>query len=241
MAPRSGSIKDELEAGRPVIMGFNSGRAFDVSIPVWNGSSWETVYIGELSNGTPVAGTIDHYAVVTGYRRLGGLDVLTMNLGWNDETTDHNVKWTPAGKWLHLYTVDITSSPDETEWCSIDRGVDEDTSPPRAEAFSYPYVEISHVESTTPSDTLQLTQLAGTACGIAREGETVSYYDTTHEEEPCLNGGISPTQTDLPDKYDSTDDGSDRGTDIDDGPPIVDRQVPLPSEPATPAASQTAE
>ncbi len=226
-----GIIKDELEAGRPVIMGFNSGRAFDVSIPVWNGSAWETVYIGELSNGTPVAGTIDHYAVITGYRRLGGLDVLTMNLGWNDETTDHDVKWNPAGKWLHLYTVDITSSPDETEWCSIDRGVDEDTSPPRAEAFSYPYVEISHVESTTPSDTLQLTQLAGTACGIAREGETVSYYDTTHEEEKCLDGGDLLDEDDLalPDKFGNGEADPDRaGTDVQGGPPIVDRQEPLP-------------
>ena len=81
-------IKDELDAGRPVIMGFNAGPAFAGSIPVWNGSAIETVYIGELSNGTPAAGTINHYAVITGYRRLGGLDVLTMNLGWHDDVTD---------------------------------------------------------------------------------------------------------------------------------------------------------
>ena len=224
-------IRDELESGRPVIMGFNSGRALDVSIPVWNGSWWETVYIGELSNGTPVAGTIDHYAVITGYRRINGLDVLTLNLGWEDGVTDVNVLWNPAGKWLHLYTVDITSPPDGDEWCSIDRGVDEDFSPPTADAFSYPYIEISHVESSTPSDTLQLTPLAGTACGIAREGETVTYYDPTHEEERC------PTSNDLPDDTAlqmpggtvSATTGSDRGSpDLDGGAPILDRQDPLP-------------
>ena len=221
-------IKDELDAGRPVIIGFNAGPAFAGSIPVWNGSAMETVYIGELSNGTPAAGTINHYAVITGYRRLGGLDVLTMNLGWHDDITDVNLKWTPAGKWLHLYTVNITSAPDADEWCSIDRGVDENFSPPKADAFSYPYIEISHVESSTPSSTLQLTPLAGTSCGIAREGQTVSYYDTTHEEERCVTAGMLPDEIDLPDRYQNTDDGSDRGTDIDYGPPIVDRQDPLP-------------
>jgi len=97
-------IKDELDAGRPVIMGFNAGQAFDGFIPVSNGGTMETVYIGKPSNGTPAAGTIDHYAVITGYRRLGGLDVLTMNLGWQDDTTDVNLKWTPAGKWPHPMT-----------------------------------------------------------------------------------------------------------------------------------------
>jgi hypothetical protein len=37
-----------------------------------------------------------------------------------------------------------------------------------------------------------------------------------------------PNEMDLADMYHSTDDGSDRGTDIDYGPPIVDRQDPLP-------------
>jgi hypothetical protein len=223
-------IKDELEAGRPVIMGFNSGRAFDAFIPAWNGEAMETVYIGELSNGTPIAGTIDHYAVITGYRRLDGIDVLTMNLGWEDGITDVNLKWTPAGKWLHLYTVNITSQPDADEWCSIDRGVDENFDPPMADAFSYPFVEISHVESSTPSSTLQVTPLAGTSCGIAREGETVSYYDTTHEEERCVTPAKLPDDLELPDKIETTDTaGSDRGgPDIDYGPPIADHIDPLP-------------
>ncbi len=221
-------IKDELEAGRPVIMGFNSGRAMDTSLPVWNGTGYETVYTGELSNGTPLAGTIDHYAVITGYRQLGGLAVLTLNLGWQDGTTDHNVLWNPAGKWLLLYTVNITSAPDEDGWCSIDRGVDENHTPPTADAFSYPYIEISHVESATPSDTLELTPLAGTSCGIAREGEAVSYYDTTHEEDRCPTSGWLPGESDLsfPGGTNTTD--THGGTQIDSGPPILDRQDPLP-------------
>ena len=220
-------IKDELEAGRPVIMGFNSGRAFDTHIHASNG---EIIYTGELSNGTPIAGTIDHYGVVTGYRRMDGLDVLTMNVGWEDGITDQNLKWTPAGKWLHLYTVNITSKPDADQWCTIDRGVDENFSPPMADAFWDPFVEISHVESSTPSSTLQLTQLAGTSCGIAREGETVSYYDTTHEEEQCVTLNKLPDDADLPNKIETTETpGSDRGgPDIEYGPPIADHMNPLP-------------
>jgi len=221
-------IKDELEAGRPVIMGMNTGRAFDTSKWVWNGSDWELVYTGELSNGTPVAGTIDHYAVITGYRRIDGLAVLALNMGWHDDITDINVKWNPAGKWLHLYTVKITSEPDGDEWCSIDRGVDEDFNPPMADAFFTSFIEISHVESTTPSDTLQLTPLAGTSCGIAREGETVSYYDTTHDEDRCPNLGKLPEEADLPWPGGTDSGGGHDGPDVDSGPPILDEQLPLP-------------
>ena len=60
-------IKDELDAGRPVIMGFNAGQAFDGFIPVWNGSAMETVYIGELSNGAPAD---RHDRSLRGHHRL---------------------------------------------------------------------------------------------------------------------------------------------------------------------------
>jgi hypothetical protein len=101
-----------------------------------------------------------------------------------------------------------------------------------ADAFSDPFVEISHVETSTPSSTLQLTPLAGTACGIAREGETVSYYDTTHEEERCLTGADLHNLDEL--ELDNRIDGaettdSDRADpEIDYGPPVADHMDPLP-------------
>lgn len=221
-------IKDELEAGRPVIMGFNAGKAFEVSIPVDAG---ETLYIGDLSNGDAVTGIINHYALITGYRRVGSLDVLTLNVGWQDETTDHLVAWSPAGKWLHLYTVDITSPPDGHPWCTIDRGVDELHSPPRAEAFSPPYVELSHLERSTPSTTNELTPVAGTSCGIAREGDTVNYFDTTHQLETCVTANDLPTEEDVDDLlYGQTTTAGTRDEVLTSGGglPILDRELPLP-------------
>jgi hypothetical protein len=228
-------IKDELDAGRPVIMGMNAGKTFDWSIPVYENGVWETVYMGELSNGAPVTGIINHYAVVTGYRRVGGLDVLTLNLGWEDEITDVNVAWNPGGKWLHLYTVHITSRRDGDPWCSIDWPGQETYPAALAEAFSPPFIELSHL-GTTPSDTLQLTAVAGTSCGIAREGETVTYYDTTHQLETCVTPGDLPTEQEMEDVLagqwtsgtaeagrDDTWNGGGGGS-----VPILDRQDPLP-------------
>lgn len=84
--------------------------------------------------------------------------------------------------------------------------------------------------TTTPSSTLQLTPLAGTSCGIAREGETVSYYDTTHEEKQCVTLNKLPDDAELPNEIETTEpSGSDRGgPDIDYGPPIADHMDPLP-------------
>jgi hypothetical protein len=226
-------IKDELEAGRPVIMGFNAGKAFEMPpLPVPHDGGWEWVYIGELSNGAPVTGIIDHYALITGYRRVNGLDVLTLNVGWHDDTTDHLVLWNPGGKWMHLYTVDITSPPDGDRWCTIDRGVDELFSPPRADAFSMPYLEISHVERSTPSTTNELTVLAGTSCGIAREGAWVSYYDTTHQLETCVTAGDLPTEEDMADVFGeqtmSTGTRDEQVLTTGGGAPILDQELPLP-------------
>lgn len=224
-------IQDELEAGRPVIMGFNTGTAFYTSIPVLENGTFELIYAGPLSNGAPVNGIINHYAVITGYRRPLGLDVLTLNLGWHDGKTDVDVLWNPGGKWLHLYTVDITSAPDPDgeAWCSIDRGVDTDHSPPIAEAFSQPYIEISHVEQATPSATLQLTALAGTSCGIAREGEWVTYHEPTHQLETCLTVAGLPEEKALEFPGGVVSGGTDRGTaDLQGGAPILDQELPLP-------------
>jgi hypothetical protein len=220
-------IKDELEAGRPVIMGFNVGKAQDVLVPIYHDGAWYDVYIGELSNGAPITGIISHYAVITGYRRLGGLDVLSLNLGWNDGTTDQLFAWNPGGKWMHLYTVDITSKALGTPWCTIDRGVDED----EVDAFSQPYVETSHVESSTPSTTNELTVLAGTSCGIAREGEWVSWYDTTHQLETCVTAGDLPTEEEMADvvgTQTTTMGPRDEGGFTGGGSPILDQELPLP-------------
>jgi hypothetical protein len=127
---------------------------------------------------------------------------------------------------MHLYTVDVTSRPDGTPWCTIDRGVDDD----QAFAFSQPYVEISHVE--LPSTTNDLTPLAGTSCGIAREGTWVHYYDTTHQLETCVTAGDLPTEEDMTDLFEgqtttmSTRDDSVLNTGG--GPPILDQELPLP-------------
>jgi hypothetical protein len=225
-------IKDELEAGRPVIMGFNAGKALDVRVPIYHDGTYDMVYIGELSNGAPVTGIISHYAVITGYRRLSGLDVLSLNLGWNDGTTDQLVAWNPGGKWMHLYTVDITEPARGTPWCAIDRGVDENRTPPTAAAFSQPYIEISHVESSTPSPTNELIPLAGTSCGIAREGTWVNYYDTTHQLEMCVTAGDLPTEEDMTDLFEgqttTMDTRDDSVLNTGGGPPILNQELPLP-------------
>src|SRR4029453_10501470 len=93
-------IKGELQAGRPVIMGFNAGKAFEFPpVPIYFDGTYESISMGELSNGEPITGIINHYAVITGYRRLAGLDVLTLNLGFHDDDTDDLVLWNPGGKW----------------------------------------------------------------------------------------------------------------------------------------------
>jgi hypothetical protein len=224
-------IKEELKAGRPLIMGFNSGRAFGSFIPVPNDDLVpETVYIGELSNGTPAAGTIDHYAVITGFRKLGGLDVLTMNLGWDDGNGDMNVMWNPAGKWAHLYTVDIDGVTD-ADWCAIDRGItvsgaDLDMV---VSAFSPSNVEVSHPYLAFSSSTQDFDVLAGQSCGLVREGETISHRSTTHQEEHCADPGDLPTSTDLPTHgFEDTTTRDETNLDYDNGPPILDELQPNP-------------
>lgn len=114
-------------------------------------------------------------------------------------------------------------------WCSIDRGVDDNGNPPQSDAFSQPYIEISHVEHSTPSTTNQLTPLAGVSCGIAREGVYVTYYDTTHQLETCPTN--LPDEQDLEDLFyqeEAQPGGHASSTDLQGGAPILDQLGPGP-------------
>ena len=215
-------IKDELRAGRPLIMGFNSGRAMRTETELMEDGGIAWFYTGPLSNGTPIAGTIDHYAVITGYQRIGGRDVITVNTGW--QWPDVSFEWNPGGKWAHLYTVDIDGAPNGDDWCSIDRGV---------AAFSPSDVYMSHVAVAFDDDDNDLEVLAGESCGIARPGETVRYYDETHTEERCPNLQHLPTEGGLPGFDDDDDTSGPRGEPgggyIGGGnAPILDELPPLP-------------
>ena len=164
-------IRDELGAGRPVIMGFNVNRAMEgtTTLEDFTGETMEGVYSGELSNGS--LGTIDHYVVITGYRHFDGQDVVLVNLGWEHDRNDNPwvqvpFLWRPAGQWLHLYTVDITSAPDGHPWCVIDRGID-------ATFLDSADLDASNDTGETPE-----TVIAGAGCGILRELYSHSYYPT---------------------------------------------------------------
>jgi hypothetical protein len=141
-----GLIKDELEAGRPLVMRFN-----------WKGaktavfrSGGEDIFSGPLSNSGKYN---DHYAVVTGYRQTPeGRDVIYLNMGagklnnivekigssevdtgsveygFNGSTrlpvieagnpgTDTPVEWNPTGKWVRLYTIRVTDNKSSLSNC----------------------------------------------------------------------------------------------------------------------------
>jgi hypothetical protein len=100
-----------------------------------------------------------------------------------------------------------------------------------AYAFSQPYVEISHVGSSTPSTTNELAVLAGTSCGIAREGEWASWYDTTHQLETCVTARDLPTKEEMADEvaWETTTTGMrDEDGLAGGGAPILDQELPLP-------------
>ena len=173
-------IKDELEAGRPVIMGFNAGKAFEVSIQVSVEGMSDTLYLGDLSNGAAVTGIINHYALITGYRRMGGLDVLTLNRGLaQTRSTDVDVLWNPAGKWLHLYTVDITSAPDGHRPGARSIAVSTTKAIHSHAQCRRVLASVRRASRTSSArrrpTTNELTPLAGTSCGIAREGVESRY------------------------------------------------------------------
>jgi hypothetical protein len=105
------------------------------------------------------------------------------------------------------------------------------TSTRSAYAFSQPYVEISHVGSSTPSTTNELAVLAGTSCGIAREGEWASWYDTTHQLETCVTARDLPTKEEMADEvaWETTTTGMrDEDGLAGGGAPILDQELPLP-------------
>jgi hypothetical protein len=163
-------IQDQLEAGRPLILGFASNRA-DESSDFVDG---ESILTGELSNG---AGWIDHYAVITGYRRTSdGRDVIYINNGSDNSAPDVALQWNPSGKWTHLFTLSISSTASPAQFCSLDQ--------PISTMFSsYVDVETSHATRNTSSSTREFTVMAGTGCGKAQDG--VWRPVTTHTADYC--------------------------------------------------------
>lgn len=116
-------IKEELAAGRPVAIRFNSGRANN-SFGI-DSETGEMFFSGFLSNGTPVFGTNDHYSIITGYRKTAsGRDLIYMNLGLGDlpsnvfpEGTDSAHEWNVAGRWVRLYTIEMGDEPSAEPTC----------------------------------------------------------------------------------------------------------------------------
>lgn len=211
-------ILDELRAGRPVIMGFNVGRAMNETVTLDDEDGTLVPYSGELSNGTPLTGIISHYAVITGYRHVEGQDVLIMNLGW-EGWYDIAFLWNPAGAWLHLYTIDLNGAPTGDDFCAIDRGID-------ATFLDSADLDLSSAWSGTP-----YTVLAGNSCGILREVTVSEYYPTwsgTHFEcDPFGGFGQDIEQGGV---LGGTTTNDPRGGGLQQGgrPPILDEELPLP-------------
>jgi hypothetical protein len=96
--------------------------------------------------------------------RVAGLfDARRLGTACDDGADDSSTGWPRC-----FCPIDITSAPDDDEWCSIDREVDENFNTPRPTRSRTRTSRSTHVENTTPSDTLQFTPLAGATCGIAR-------------------------------------------------------------------------
>jgi hypothetical protein len=74
------------------------------------------------------------------------------------------------------------------ERCSIDDGID--TFTPSSD------LALSNVAHATASSTLDLRVLAGTSCGIARNGVWTTYYATKHELESCPTTNMLPSADD---------------------------------------------
>jgi len=187
-------IQTELEAGRPVIMGFNSKQADDTTAVV----DGETIYTGNLSVGV---GWIDHYAVITGYRRTSdGRDVIYMNMGILDTPPNIPLEWKPAGKWVHLFTLSIPGSPDGAAFCPLDKESVGDT-------FAlWANVGLSHDDKAHSRPTREFEAKAGKACGVARDGKPEIFVPKWTETNDCitlhdidvLNENINNTSGNLP-------------------------------------------
>ncbi len=209
-------VKSELRAGRPVVMGFNAGRALAVQIHLVDVEAGAPesllTYFGELSNGTPITGTISHYGVITGYRRFAGQDVVTVNLGWGEgasSTTDIPFLWNPAGKWLHLHTVEIYDDPDGQAWCALDRGL------------SNAYWDSTLLGLSHSGGSIEEV-LAPSSCGIDRDRSFV-VDSGTHQYETGYHCNHRTTIEPIDRANDP------RITNLDgDGPVIFDWQEPLP-------------
>jgi hypothetical protein len=182
-------ILAELRQGRPVIMGFNVGRAMGSTDTFDDFESDPVVaYDGELSNGTPLGGIISHYAVITGYERIESQDVVYLNMGWQQDE-DIPFRWNVAGKWLHLYTVQMNEGASGDEFCAIDSGIDDTF-------LDDDDLDLSFDRSVAPQ-----TVLAGSMCGIVREEHVSEYYPlwdgVQFECDPYggLTDGIAPLDT----------------------------------------------
>jgi hypothetical protein len=211
-------VISELAQGRPVIMGFNVGPATATTDTFDDYESDPVVaYDGELSNGAPATGIISHYAVITGYQRIDSQDIVYLNLGWQ-QWEDVPFLWNVAGKWLHLYTVDMHEGASGDEFCSIDRGID-DT-----------FLDDDDLDLSFDSNTVPRTVLAGAMCGILREEHVSEYYPQWNgaQFECDPYGGfadIEPLDTSMGGSTSGTHSG---GSLHNGGPAILDEQLPLP-------------
>lgn len=90
----------------------------------------------------------------------------------------------------------------------------------------------SHQSHALSTDTNLFTPYAGNGCGLARQGEWITFYEATHELNLC------PTPGDLPDEDALDEDPFDRGSndidgqdgeviDVGDNFPILDELDPL--------------
>jgi len=208
-------VKGQLEAGRPVIVGFNLSPAIESQATV----DGETIYTGELSNGSLVTGTISHYGVITGYRRASdGRDVLYMNAGLivSDGSTSEDMafEWNVGGKWLHLYTVNPGGGPlSGIDWCPMDdllaTGNLARQFAPLAQSQPRASVSLSHASRVGPGASERLTVLAGSSCGIARAGAYELYTPGWTESLSCaVPGDLPPPFDPTASQYSSRDDAT---------------------------------
>jgi hypothetical protein len=151
-------ITEVLEAGNPLIIGFDTGAAGKTSQIV----DGEKVYTGNLSVGI---GWINHYALITGYRHsTSGMDVIYMNTGLDGTPADIAFQWNPAGQWTHLFTYAPVGAADGLKFCPLDGDL--------STYFAWSKgLQLSHAGKTTTSPTRTLTPLGGGSCGVVRDGK----------------------------------------------------------------------
>jgi len=181
-------IQNELEAGRPLVLGYAEGMAERSSVDV----DGLTVFTGDLSGD----GFATHYAVITGYRRTSdGRDVIFINKGSAFATVDVVMEWKPAGKWTHLFTLGISSNPSGAAFCPVDSSLDQTY-------VDHADVEVSHAAKSDNASFRQFTPLAGRRCGIARDGKykMITPWERTTDYCPlrALEDFTDPNNPDSP-------------------------------------------